>query len=69
MRNVKTVRIFIPNTNILYRIINTPTFNRLFRTTPIVGENLEFVNHQQFADMNRLFPIIGISFEEVKYIQ
>jgi len=30
-----------------------------------VGENFENVNHKIYADMLRLYPIIGVTVEEV----
>jgi hypothetical protein len=64
-RNIKTVKITIPNEKILKRVNTTPTFSRLSRLTLKVGENIENVNHKQFFDMIRLFPLLGISVEEI----
>ena len=58
--NVKTVCITVPNEAILKRINSTPTFNRLSRLTLKVGSNEENVNHSQYSDMMRLFPLIGV---------
>ena len=63
-RNIKTVKITVPSEEILKRIKSTPTFSRLSRLTLTVGENLENVNHKQFADMKRLYPMMGVSVEE-----
>lgn len=65
VRNIKTVKITIPNEQILKRLNSTPTFNRLSRLKLQVGENIENVNHAQFADMVRLYPLIGVTVEEV----
>lgn len=59
--NVKTVCINVPNEAILKRINSTPTFSRLSRLTLKVGSNEEKVNHAQYSDMMRLFPLIGVS--------
>ena len=63
-RNIKTVKITIPNEEILKRINSTPTFSRLSRLKLKVGENVENVNHKQYADMKRLYPMMGVSVEE-----
>jgi len=65
IRNIKTVKITVPNEQILKRLNSTPTFNRLSRLKLQVGENIENVNHAQFADMVRLYPLIGVTIEEV----
>ncbi len=65
VRNIKTVKITVPNEQILKRLNSTPTFNRLSRLKLQVGENIENVNHAQFADMVRLYPLIGVTVEEV----
>ena len=64
-RNIKTVKITVPNERILRRLNSTPTFNRLSRLKLQVGENIENVNHAQFGDMFRLYPLIGVTVEEV----
>jgi hypothetical protein len=63
-RNIKTVKITVPSEGILKRLNSTPTFSRLSRLTLKVGENLENVNYKQFADMKRLYPLIGVTVEE-----
>ena len=63
-RNIKTVKITIPSEEILKRLNSTPTFSRLSRLKLKVGENLENVNHKQYADMKRLYPMMGVSVEE-----
>ena len=65
VRNIKTVKITVPNEQILKRLNSTPTFNRLSRLKLQVGENIENVNHKQFADMVRIYPLIGVTVEEV----
>ena len=65
IKTVKTVKIAVPNEQILKRLNSTPTFNRLSRLKLQVGENIENVNHAQFADMVRLYPLIGVTIEEV----
>ena len=65
IKTVKTVKITVPNEQILKRLNSTPTFNRLSRLKLQVGENIENVNHAQFADMVRLYPLIGVTVEEV----
>ena len=64
-KNIKTVKIIVPNERVLKRLNSTPTFNRLSRLKLNVGENVENVNHRQYADMNRLYPMIGVSIEEI----
>ena len=65
VRNIKTVKITVPNEQILKRLNSTPAFNRLSRLKLQVGENIEKVNHAQFADMVRLYPLIGVTVEGV----
>lgn len=65
VRNLKTVKITVPNERILKKLNSTPTFNRLSRLKLQVGENTENVNNKQFADMTRLYPLIGVTVEEV----
>lgn len=65
VRNIKAIKITVPNEQILKRLNSTPTFNRLSRLKLQVGENFENVNHAQFADMVRLYPLIGVTVEEV----
>ncbi len=64
-RNVKTVRITVPDERTLRRIKNTDTFKYLSRLDLKVGENIENVNHTQFSRQKRLFPIIGVNVEEI----
>ena len=65
VRNIKTVKITVPNEQILKKLNSTPTFNRLSRVKLQVGENTENVNHSQFADMVRLYPLVGVTVEEL----
>ena len=62
--NTKKVNINVPNEQILKRLNSTPTFNRLSRLNLKVGDNIEVVNHKQFADMIRLYPLIGVKIYE-----
>ena len=64
-KNIKTVKIIVPNERVLKRLNSTPTFNRLSRLKLKVGENVENVNHKQFSDMNGLYPMINVSVEEI----
>lgn len=64
-QNVKTVKITIPNEIVLKRINSTPSLNRLSRLILKVGENLENVNHFQFSEQMRMFPIAGVKIEEI----
>ena len=64
-QNVKTVKITIPNEIVLKRINSTPTLNRLSRLILKVGENVENVNHFQFSEQMRMFPIAGVKIEEI----
>jgi len=54
-RNVKTIKIFIPNEQILKRIKTTPSLNQWFRSDLKVGDNIENVNHVQFHNIMKLF--------------
>ena len=65
-RNIKKVVITIPNEIILKRVNSTFALNRLSRSNLIVGENEENVNHSQFAEMCRLYPLIGVNVKEIK---
>lgn len=64
-KNIKTVQITVPNEQVLNRLNSTPTFNRLSRLKLHVGENIENVNHAQFADMVRLYPLVGVTVKEI----
>lgn len=63
--NVKTVKITIPNEQILRRINSTPTFSRLSRLKLKVGDNIERVNHKQYSDMVRLYPLLNVTVQEL----
>ena len=65
-RNVKTVKITIPNERALKKATSIPAFKWLSRLKLKVGENIENVNHFQFSEMKRLYPMIDIDVEEVK---
>lgn len=62
--DMKTVKIIVPNEMILKKVNSTPTFSRLSRLKLKVGENIENVNHTQFSNMKRLYPLIGVNIEE-----
>ena len=64
-KNIKRVKITVPNEETLIRLNSTPTFSRLSRLKLNVGENIEKVNHKQFSDMTRLYPLINVSIEEI----
>ena len=63
--NIKKVKIIIPNDIILKRVNSTPTLKRLSKCNLVVGENIENVNHYQFAEMKRMYPILGINLIEL----
>lgn len=63
--NIKKVKIIIPNDIILKRINSTPTLKRLSKCNLFVGENIENVNHYQFSEMQRMYPILGINLIEI----
>lgn len=64
-QNIKTVRITIPNEVVLKRVNTTPALSRLTRLHLIVGENIENVNHYQYSELMRMFPIAGCKVEEI----
>lgn len=64
-KNVKTVKITIPSDVVLKRINSTPTLSRLSKLVLNVGENIEKVNHFQFAEQMRMFPIVGVKIIEI----
>lgn len=65
MKNTKKVNINVPNEQILKRLNSTPTLSRLSRLNLQVGDNIETVNHKQYADMVRLYPLINITVTEL----
>ncbi len=65
MKNIKKVSITIPSEVILKKVTSTPTFSCLSRLKLVVGENIENVNHKQFSDMVRLYPLLGIEIKEI----
>jgi hypothetical protein len=65
MKNTKKVNINVPNEQILKRLNSTPTLSRLSRLNLQVGDNTETVNHKQYADMVRLYPLINITVTEL----
>ena len=64
--NVKRVKITIPNIIVLKRLTTTPLFQRLTKLKLKLGENFEDVNHFQFSEQMRMFPIGGAKIEEIK---
>lgn len=56
-RNIKTIKLYIPNELILKKIKSTPTLNQWFRNELKVGDNIENVNHVQFHNIMRLFSL------------
>lgn len=64
--NTKKVRINIPDEQILKRIATTPALKRLSRLVLKVGDNIETVNHKQFADMVRLYSLINVTVTDIK---
>jgi len=65
MSNVKTVKITIPNSAVLKLVRSTPLFQRLTKLKLVLGENIEQVNHYQFSEQMRMFPIAGAKIEEI----
>lgn len=64
-RNVKTVKIIVPCEIILRKVKTTPALNRLTRLNLQVGENIERVNHYQFSELMRIYPIAGCEVIEI----
>ena len=64
-KNVKKVLIHVPNEKILKRLNNTPSLKRLTRLTLKVGDNIEHVNHFQFSEQKRIYPIAGVTYKEL----
>ncbi len=62
--NTKNVNIYIPNEQVLKLVTRTPSLSRLSRISLQIGNNFEKVNHKQFADMVRLYPIAGVTVTE-----
>lgn len=65
-QNIKKVKITIPNDSVLKLVTTTPIFKRLTKLKLVLGENIEQVNHYQFAEQIRMFPIAGVEIEEIK---
>jgi len=61
MKNVKTIKITVPNDTALSLVNRTPTLKQLVRQTLNVGENVENVNHYQYSRILAMFPSIGIT--------
>jgi hypothetical protein len=64
-KNIKTVKYNIPNVAILRRMQTTPTFKNLTRIELKVGDNIENVNHYTFSQMEKLFPLLDVSVEDI----
>jgi hypothetical protein len=64
-KNIKTVKITIPNASVLKLVRSTPLFQRLTKLKLQLGENIEQVNHYQFVEQMRMFPIAGVKIEEI----
>ena len=67
-QNIKTVKITIPTDNILKRVNSTPSLSRLSRLSLRVGENIEKVNHFQYSEQMRMFPVVGVKIEELFFL-
>lgn len=65
-RNVKKVKIVIPNATTLQLINNTFALKRLSRLQLTVGENIEYVNHAQYAHAKNMFKTINVEYVEIK---
>jgi hypothetical protein len=65
-RNIKIIKIIIPNEVILNKIDNTPALRQLSRLRLQVGDNIERVNHYQFSQILRMFPIAGAQVIELE---
>jgi hypothetical protein len=64
-QNIKIVKITIPNESVLRLVTNTPSFKRLTKLKLVLGENIEQVNHYQFSEQIRMFPLVGAKIEEI----
>jgi hypothetical protein len=64
-QNVKTIKIIVPSEAVLKKINNTPALKNLSRLVLKVGENTERVNHYQFNQIMRMYPIIGCNISEM----
>jgi len=64
-QNIKKVKITIPNESVLKLVTNTPLFKRLTKLKLALGENIEQVNHYQFSEQMRMFPLAGAEIEEI----
>ena len=67
-KNIISVRITIPNADILKIISSTPALSKLSRLKLVVGDNFEKVNHFQFSEQMRMFPICGVKIELINLI-
>lgn len=64
-KNIITVRIIVPNEIVLNRINSTPALSKLSRVQLKVGSNLEYVNHFQYSEQMRMFPVCGCKIEKI----
>jgi hypothetical protein len=69
MKGIKIVEITIPNELVLKKINSTPALKRLSRLELSVGKNVENVNHYQFSEMMRMFPIIDCRIVEIESVK
>ena len=65
MKNIKTVCINIPNEIALKKCKQVPTFKNLSRLDLVIGDNIENVNHTLYANMKRLYPLIGVTVTDI----
>lgn len=63
-RNVKTVKITVPNGAVLDRINSTPALRNCTRLQLVVGDNIEKVNHYQLSQQTRMLALAGCKIEE-----
>jgi hypothetical protein len=63
--NIKTIKITIPNEGVLKTLTTTPTLAGITRLKLKVGENIERVNHYQYSQLVRLYPIAGAQVAEI----
>jgi hypothetical protein len=64
-KNLKKVRITIPNDEVLKNVNKTPLIRDLSRLRLQVGENTESVNNVQYSRMMRLYPLVGAEIKQI----
>ncbi len=64
-KNIITVRITVPNEMVLNRINSTSALSKLSRLKLKVGANTEQVNHFQYSEQMRMFPVCGCKIEKI----